>query len=122
MRSIVLKSVLTLVVLVAVVTFSCNATAYNAALVSAYFSLALACGVIVLLGLRPRAADAVLMIAGGVLLALTDYFLLGYEWYFMSMFSFLGLGAIAVLGVRTVWAKGREQTLLLCGLIPLVLS
>jgi hypothetical protein len=105
-----------------VVTFSCNATAYNAALISAYFSLALACGVIVLLGLRPRPVDAVLMIASGVLLALTDYLLLGYEWYFMSMFSFLGLGAIAVLGVRCIWLEGRERTLLLCGLIPLVLS
>jgi hypothetical protein len=122
MRSIVLRSVLTVLVLTTVVTFACNAYAYNAALVSAYFSLALACGVIVLLGLRPRVVDAVLMILAGILLALTDYVLLGYQWYFMSMFSFLGLGAIAVLGVRSIWSEGRERTLLLCGLIPLVLS
>src|SRR5262249_48813247 len=122
MRSILLRSVLTLVVLVAVVAFSSNAFAFKGALISADFSLALASGVIVLIGLRARLVDVVLMISGAVLLATADYVLLGYEWYLMSLFSFLGLGAIAVLGVRTVWAKGREQTLLLCALIPLVLS
>jgi hypothetical protein len=120
MKSNAIRSALTLVVLgvVAAVTFSPEI--YKEGLISAYFSVAVACGAILLLNLRPHLADAVLVVCGAVLLALADYFIFGFDRHLMSAFSFLGLSAIAVLGVRSIWAEGREQKILLCGLIPLV--
>lgn len=121
MRSNVIRSVLTLIVLGAVSAVTFNPDIYKAGLISAYFSLAVACGAIILLNIRPYLADAVLVVCGAVLLALVDYFVFGFDRYIMSVFSFLGLSAIAVLGVRSIWAEGREQRILLCGFIPLVL-
>jgi len=121
MRSTVIKSVLTLVVLGAVSAITFNPDIYKDGLISAYFSLAVACGAIILLNIRPYLADAVLVVCGAVLLALADYFVFGFDQYIMSVFSFLGLSAIAVLGVRSIWAEGREQKILLCGFVPLVL-
>lgn len=120
MRPNVIKSALTLVVLgvVGLVTF--NPDIYKEGLISAYFSVAVACGAIILLNLRPYYADAILVVCGAVLLAVADYFIFGFDRYLMSGFSFLGLSAIGVLGVRSIWAEGREQRILLCGLIPLV--
>src|SRR5204863_8879634 len=100
---------------------SFNADFYTDGLISALFSLAVACGALVLLKLRPYVADAVLMLSSALLLALADYLVLGYEPRLMSIFSFLGLGGLAVLGSRSIWAEGREQKTLLCGLIPLLL-
>lgn len=121
MRSSVIRAVLTLMVLGAVSAVTFNPDIYKAGLISAYFSLAVACGAIILLNIRPYLADAVLVVCGAVLLALADYFVFEFDRYIMSVFSFLGLSAIAVLGVRSIWADGREQKLLLCGFIPLVL-
>src|SRR5690349_12339780 len=120
MKPNVIKSALTLVVLgvVGLVTF--NPDIYKEGLISAYFSVAVACGAIILLNLRPYLADATLVLCGAVLLAVADYFIFGFNRYLMSGFSFLGLSAIGVLGVHSIWAKGREQRILLCGLIPLV--
>lgn len=120
MRSNVIKSVLTLIVLGVVAAVTFNPDIYKEGLISAYFSVAVACGAIILLNLRPRLADAVFVICGAVLLALADYFVFGFDRYIMSVFSFLGLSAIGVLGVRCIWTEGREQKLLLCGFIPLV--
>src|SRR5262244_2643936 len=87
MRSTVIKSVLTLVVLGAVSAITFNPDIYKDGLISAYFSLAVACGAIILLNIRPYLADAVLVVCGAVLLALADYFVFGFDQYIMSVFS-----------------------------------
>lgn len=121
MRSIVLKSALTVLVLGIVAAFAFNASFYMNGLISTYFAVTVACGVIVLVNLRPNVRDAAMMVAGAFLLAALDYFVFGYQWKPVSIISFLGLSAIAVLGFRSVWAEGRELKILVLGLVPFVL-
>jgi hypothetical protein len=46
---------------------------------------------------------------------------MNFHLLFMSAFSFLGLGALAVSGGRTIWASREERKLLVYAFLPAVL-
>src|SRR5260370_16420102 len=56
-----------------------------------------------------------------VVFAGLDYRLMGFEPKFMAAFSFAGLGGLAVLGARTIWARKQDRTLFLYAFLPAVL-
>ncbi len=100
-----------------------NREFYLSSMVSAYLSLALASALIVLTMIRRQWIDVLWVAAGASLLAVVDFQGLHFKPYFMASFSFIGLAALAVLGVRTIWAQSKsdEQTTLLYGFVPAVL-
>src|SRR5580704_112842 len=88
---------------------------------NAFFSLALASALIILAMMRRSWFDLLWVLSGGLFLAVLDYRVMDFRPVFMAIFSFTGLGALAVLGARTVWADGEERKLLLYGFLPAIL-
>jgi PAP2 superfamily len=109
------------VLFAAVLGLSLSRSFYLDSMTSAYLSLAMASAVIVLVMLRRSWLDLLLVVAGGLLLAVLDYPVMGFKPVFMATFSFLGLSALAVLGTHAVWTEGEERKLLLYGFVPSVL-
>jgi len=108
-----------LVALIAVL--ATNRGFYDSSMTSAFLSLALASGLIILLVLRRSWADLFLGLAGGALLALIDLRILLFPYRFMGWFSFLGMSSFAVLGLHALWARNHERKLLVCAFLPAVL-
>jgi PAP2 superfamily len=121
LRMSVFKYVLTALLFGAVVGLSVNRDFYLDSMTSAYLSLAMASAAIILAMLRRSWIDFVWVLAGGLVLALFDYRVMGFKPIFMAGFSFLGLSALSVLGCRAIWAEGDERKLLLYGFFPAVL-
>jgi PAP2 superfamily len=117
----VFKSALTVLLLGAILMLSLNADFYTSTMTSAYLSLALFSAVIVLGMIRRAWRDFVWVLAGIILFFVLDYRVMGFKPMLMAWFSFAGLAAFAVLGTRTIWAKGEDPRLLFYGLIPLIL-
>jgi hypothetical protein len=115
------KILLTLPLVVAFAWLSCSATFYNEALVSAFFGFALASVLLIHFRLRPDWQDALLVIAGTLLLAVVDFHALHFKPAIMAWFSLAGLSSLLVFGLRTVWAKDSERKLLLLGFVPALL-
>jgi hypothetical protein len=115
------KVFLTALCLAVILALSLSADFYNSTMVSAYLSLALFSGLIVLGMIRRAWVDLVWVFAGTVLLSVLDYRVMGFKPLFMAAFSFAGLAALAVLATRTIWAEGEDRTLLLYGLLPMIM-
>lgn len=91
-------------------------------MVSPYLSAALLGGLIILEAIRRSWADLLWVLAGASALAGFDYGVLKYRVDIYGPLSLVGMAAIAVLSVRTIWAKTRDdRTTLLYGLIPTIL-
>lgn len=112
---------LTILLIAVVFGLSLSKDFYASTMVSAYLSLALFSAVIVLEMLRRSWLDLTSVLAGALVLAAIDYYPMGFKPTIMAIFSFVGLAAFAVLGTHTIWAKGEERKLLLCGFVPVVL-
>jgi hypothetical protein len=104
-----------------VVALSVNRDFYLDSMTSAYLSLAMASAAIILAMIRRAWIDFAWVLAGGLVLALVDYRVMGFKPIFMAGFSLLGLSALAVLGCRAIWAEGDDRKLLLYGFFPAVL-
>jgi len=104
-----------------VIALSVNRDFYTGAMVSAFFSLALASAIIILAMIRRSWIEMLWVVTGGLFLALFDFRVLDFHPLFMAGFSFLGLTALAVLGTRTIWAAGEDRKLLFYGFFPAVL-
>jgi hypothetical protein len=115
------KIVLTLPLVAAFVWLGCNAQFYNEALVSAFFGFALASVIIIHFRLRPSWQDALLVLAGTILLAALDFRLLHFKYAIMAWLSFAGLSSLFILGLRTFWAKDDDRKLLLLAFVPSLL-
>jgi hypothetical protein len=115
------RILLTLPLVAAFAWLACSATFYNEALVSAFFGLALASVLIIHFRVRPSWQDALLVLAGTLLLAAVDFRVLHFKPAIMAWFSFAGLSSLLVFGLRTVWAKDPERKLLALGFIPALL-
>jgi hypothetical protein len=120
-RAFALKAGLTVLLLGAILALSLSWHFYYESMANAYLSLALGSALIVLAILRRSWFDFLWVLAGALLLAVLDYRVMDYKWFFMSGFSFVGMGALAVLGTHTIWADGEERKLLLYGFLPSVL-
>ena len=120
-RTPAFKVALTTLLFAGVIALSVNRDFYTDSMTSAYLSLALASAAIILAMIRRSWVDFVWVLAGGLVLALVDYRVMGFKPIFMAGFSFLGLSALAVLGCRAIWAEGDDRKLLLYGLFPAAL-
>ena len=108
-REKTLKLCLTAVLLAAVLALCLSPDFYSSAIASIYLSLALFSALIVLQMVRPSWSDLLWAMAGSMFLAVLDYLLMGFHPTLMAFFSFAGLAAFAILGIRTIWAKGEQQ-------------
>jgi hypothetical protein len=115
------KIVLTLPLIAAFAWLGCSAQFYNEALVSAFFGFALASVIIIHFRIHPSWQDALLVLAGTILLAVLDFHLLHFKQAIMAWFSFAGLSSLFILGLRTVWAKDANGRLLLLAFLPSLL-
>ena len=115
------KIILTLPLVAAAAWLGGSREFYNQALVSAFFAFALASVMIIHFRVRPSWQDALLVLAGTLLLAIVDFQLLHFKPAIMAWFSFAGLSSLLVLGLGTVWAKAAERNLLLLGFVPSLL-
>lgn len=120
-RTFVLKVVATIVLFAATLGLALSHSFYYEAMINAFLSLALASAVIVLAVLRRSWFDMLLVLTGGLVLAVLDYRLMEFKPFFMSGFSFAGLSALAVLGTHAIWGKKEDRNLLLYGFVPAVL-
>jgi hypothetical protein len=120
-RTPTFKVGLTALLFAAILALSLNRDFYTGAMVSAFFSLALASAWVILAMLRRSWFDLLLVVTGALFLALLDFRVMNFHPLFMSAFSFLGLAALAVLGARTIWASGEELKLLIYAFLPAVL-
>jgi hypothetical protein len=120
-RTRAFKSGATVVLLATILGLALSRSFYDESMTSAYLSLALASALIVLAMIRRSWLDLLWVLAGGLFLAALDYKVMHFTPRFMAGFSFVGLGALAVLGVRTVWAEDEDRKLLLYGFLPSVL-
>jgi hypothetical protein len=116
-----LKLGLTGVLYVLILVLALNRDFYTDSMTSAFLSLALASALIILAMLRRSWFDLLLVVTGGLFLAMLDYKVMDFQPVFMAGFSFVGLSALAVLGTHTIWAEGDERKLLLYGFLPAVL-
>jgi hypothetical protein len=112
---------LTVLLFGVILALSFNRDFYNDAMCSAFLSLALAGSLIVLATIRRSWLDLILVLAGGLFLAVIDLRVLNFYPVFMAGFSFVGMVALAVLGTHTIWAEGDERKLLLYGFLPSLL-
>jgi len=117
----VLRIGLTALLFGVVLALAFNRDFYNDAMASAFLSLALAGSLIVLAIIRRSWLDVVLVLAGGLFLAVIDLRVLDFYPVFMAGFSFVGMAALAVLGTHTIWAEGDQRKLLLYGFLPSLL-
>jgi hypothetical protein len=120
-RADAMRMVLTVALLVVVLALSLNADFYSSSMVDVFMSLALGASAITLLVIQPSWINLAGIVAGSLVLAGLDYRVRGFQPRFMATFSFIGLSSLAVLGTRTIWARGRDRTLFVYAFLPAVL-
>jgi len=116
-----LASGLTALLFAAALSLSLSKDFYNSSMTNPYLSLALFSALIVLGMIRRSWLDLLWVLAGGLLLAVLDYRVMGFPRMLMAGFSFAGMAAFAALGTYAIWAEGEERKLLLYGFVPIVL-
>jgi hypothetical protein len=112
---------LTAILFGAILSLALSRDFYDSSMTNAYLSLALFSALIVLGMIRRSWLDLLWVAAGGLLLAVLDYRVMGFRPLLMAGFSFAGLAAFAALGTHAIWAEGEERKLLLYGFVPIVL-
>jgi hypothetical protein len=107
--------------LVVVLVLSLNSSFYNSSMVDAFMAMALSGALVILLVVQPSWTNFASVAVCSVVLAGLDYRVMGFQPMFMAAFSFAGLGSLAVLGTRTIWARKQDLTLFLYAFLPAVL-
>jgi hypothetical protein len=110
-KQLLVRSVLTLLVLLGVGMLGFSRQFYTEALDDAFFSLALASVVILHQRIRPSWLDAAWMAAGTAVLGIMDFHFLHYPPKVMAWFSFLGLSSFAIMVLRSIWSQERRKLL-----------
>jgi hypothetical protein len=116
------KAMLTLALLAIVFACAMNAEFYKDSIVDVFMALALAAALVTLAVIQPSWTNLAGVAVCSLVLAEIDYHVMGFAPRFMAPFAFVGLGSLAVLGTRTIWARNRERTLLLYAFLPAVAS
>jgi hypothetical protein len=120
-RADLTKTVLTAALLAIVLALSLNADFYSSSMVDAFMALSLGAALVTLLVVQPSWTNFASVAVCSVVLAGLDYRVMGFQPRFMAAFSFAGLGSLAVLGTRTIWAHKPDRTLFLYAFLPAVL-
>jgi len=110
-KRVLVQSLLTAVVLVAVGMLGFSSTFYGEALDDAFFGLALASVVILHQRVGPSWLDAAWTAAGMAVLGIVDFHFLHYPPKVMAWFSFLGLSSFAIMVLRSIWSQRRRMFL-----------
>src|SRR5271157_5050451 len=113
--------ILSLLLTAGVAGFAFNSYAYRVAMVSAFFSLALASVAILHFRVRPQPTDVLFVLGCTALFAVVDLAARQFPHRIMAWFSFFGLGSLLVLGLRAIWAKSSDRKLLLSAWVPALL-
>jgi PAP2 superfamily protein len=113
--------ILSLLLTAGVAGFAFNSYTYRVAMVSAFFSLALASVAILHFRVRPQWTDALLVLGCTALFAVVDLAARHFPHRIMAWFSFFGLGSLLVLSLRVIWAKSSDRKLLLSAWVPALL-
>lgn len=111
----------TAVVGIVVLTLGLSSDFYNSAMISAFFSLALASSLIVFLFLSRSVMDLLWVVTGAAFLAMVDLKLLHFQFQIMSLFSFVGLSSVFFFVKRTIWAEAEERKIFLYAIVPTLL-
>jgi hypothetical protein len=106
-----IKTALSVALLAIVFTLALDSEFYGSSMVDAFMAMALAGAVVTLLVIEPSWRNIVWVALGGMVLAGLDYRLMRFQPRFMAAFSFAGLSALTVLGMRTIWAPARDRGL-----------
>jgi len=120
-RADLIKTVLTVALLAIVLALSLSADFYKSSMVDAFMAMALGGALVTLLVVQPSWTNLASVAVCSVVLAGLDYRVMGFQPRFMAAFSFAGLGSLAVLGTRTIWARRQDRTLFLYAFLPAVL-
>ena len=95
---------------------------YVSAIASTFYPYVFASVIFIHLRLRFRWIDAGGIILLALLFALFDAFVLHPgAVYIVTWVSFLGMGSLAIMGLRAVWLEGEQRRLILLALIPATL-
>lgn len=120
-RADLIRTALTVALLAIVLVLSLSADFYNSSMVDAFMALALCGALVTLLVVQPSWMNIASVAVCSLVLAGLDYRVMGFQPRFMAAFSFVGLGGLAVLGTRTIWARNQDRTLFLYAFLPAVL-
>jgi len=114
------KAILTLALLASVFALALSADFYKSCIVDVFMALVLAAGLVTLSVIQPSWINFASVVVCGLVMAELDYRVMGFRFRSMAPFAFAGLGSLAVLGTRTIWARNRDRTLLLYAFVPAV--
>jgi hypothetical protein len=120
-RADLIKTSLTVALLVIVLVLSLNSSFYNSSMVDAFMAMALGGALVILLVVQPSWMNLASVAVCSVVLAGLAYRVMGFHPRFMAAFSFAGLSGLAVLGTRTIWARNQDRALFLYAFLPAVL-
>jgi len=120
-RADLIKTFLTVALLVIVLVLSLNSSFYNSSMVDAFMAMALGGALVILLVVQPSWTNFASVAVCSVVLAALDYRVMGFHPRFMAAFSFAGLSGLAVLGTRAIWARNQDRALFLYAFLPAVL-
>ena len=111
-RAGLIKTALTVTLLVIVFALSMSADFYNSSIIDAFMAMALAGALVMLLVVQPSSLlmNLAMVTACSLALAGTDYRVMGFQPRLMAAFSFAGLSSLAVLGTRAIWARNSEYS------------
>jgi hypothetical protein len=116
------RVLLSSVILAAVPALAASHIFYVSAIASTFYPYVFASVIFIHLRLRFRWIDVGGIVLLGVLFALFDALVLHPgPVYIVTWVSFLGMGSLAVMGLRAVWLEGQDRRLILLALIPGIL-
>src|SRR6202142_4113611 len=98
-------------VLAIVFTLSLDSDFYSSSMVDAFMAMALAGAVVTLLVVEFSWSSLACVAVGALVLAALDYRVMRFQPRFMAAFSFAGLSALTVLGMRAIWAPAHDLEL-----------
>ncbi|HXY25158.1 MAG TPA: phosphatase PAP2 family protein [Candidatus Acidoferrum sp.] len=116
-----IQILLTVVLVAATAWLGTSARFYNAAMISAFFAVALLSVPIIHFRVRPSWIDALLVLTAMLVLAGVDFRVLHFKPAIMAWPSFAGLASLLILGLRAVWAKETDRRFLLLAFVPALL-
>jgi PAP2 superfamily len=116
------RVLLSSLILAAVPALAVSHIFYVSAIASTFYPYVFASVIFIHLRLRFRWIDVGGIVLLGLLFALFDALVLHPgAVYIVTWVSFLGMGSLAIMGLRAVWLEGEERRLILLALIPGIL-
>lgn len=112
------KILLSIILFAAAGAFGTSKQIYSGALAGGFFAIALFSVAIIHLRVCKFWPDGPALLGWTGLLALVDFRLLSFPHHIMAWFSFLGLGSLLLLALRSLWSNGDRQKLLLSAFVP----